>query len=153
MAFLDYDNDGDIDIVVNTNPGDHGPSEMPPVLLRNDIGQKRNWLSIRLVGKQSNADAIGAEVRIHSGDLKALRHVHAGSGYASQSDSRLFFGLNDNTTVDAIEVKWPSGLVQTFDNVAASRHMRLEEGGVLEEVKPPVFNDAKVAHADVESTE
>jgi hypothetical protein len=131
LAFADFDNDGDLDIVVNNNPGDCGLTSVAPTMLKNNIGQSRRWLMVHLVGTRSNRDALGAEVRVYSKDFQALRHVHAGAGYASQSDPRLYFGLGDCQSVERMSVKWPSGAVQEFENVASDQMLMLEEGKPL----------------------
>jgi hypothetical protein len=144
VALGDFDNDGDLDIVMNTNPGDCGKTSVPPVLLRNELGQKRNWLAVELVGTYCNREAIGAEVRIVYGDspglppLRAFRHVTAGSGYASQSAHRLHFGLgDDHRTVTSLSVRWPGRRdEQTFENIPANRWVRIHEGGRLEVFDP-----------------
>src|SRR5712691_10889995 len=82
MAVADFDNDGALDIVTNTNPGDSGDaSKARPALLHNQIGAKRSWLAVELKGTQSNRDAVGAMVTVESGGTKQLRLVSAGSGF------------------------------------------------------------------------
>ena len=85
-AFGDFDNDGDIDVLVNNLDG-------PPTLLRNDGGNKNNWLLIKCVGTKSNRSAIGARVRVTSGGRTQIDEVLSGSSYYSQHDLRLHFGL------------------------------------------------------------
>jgi hypothetical protein len=129
VAVADYDNDGDLDIAVNHNLGDSGEaSRGRATLLRNDIGERRHWLAVELVGTQSNRDAVGAEVVLESGDLRQLRLVTAGSSYASQNGQRIYFGLGDRQSAGRLEVRWPSGLVETFDDLEAGWLVRLEEG-------------------------
>ena len=129
FAIADFDNDGDLDIAVNNNPGDNGDAERAAaVLLRNDIGSSRNWLVVDLVGTASNRDAVGAEVRVRAADLRLMRQVTAGSGYASQHSRRLHFGLDDQTTIDRLEVRWPSGTTETFADLAARQQVRIVEG-------------------------
>lgn len=138
MATVDIDNDGDLDLVINTNPGDCGKESVSPAVLRNDIGNTRNVLVVNLKGTNSNHDAIGALVTIETkpGDgeqpLKLTRHVHCGSGYASQSDLRLFFGLANHTEVKSMQVRWPNGKTQEFDTIPANSMVRLIEGGKLD---------------------
>jgi hypothetical protein len=132
MAVADFDNDGDLDIVINNNPGDSGRAELAQaVLLRNDTGTRRNWLAVELRGTRGNRDAVGAVVTIETGGGKQLRYVTAGSGYASQQSARLYFGLGDQTKVDALTVRWPSGLVQRFENITAKQLLQITEGGEL----------------------
>jgi len=134
MAIADFDNDGALDIITNTNPGDSGdPSKARPALLRNNIGSRRNWLAVELEGTQSNRDAVGAMVTIETGGEKQLRLLSAGSGFASQNSARLYFGLNDKTTIDALTVRWPSGRVERFEKVGdktivARQLVRIKEG-------------------------
>ena len=140
IAFLDYDNDGDLDVAVNHNPGDNDIVERRrAVLLRNDIGSHRSWLAVELTGTESNRDGVGATVIARSGDLEQMRLVTAGSSYASQHAMRLNFGLGDHSSVDELEVHWPSGLVETHRDVEANQLVRLVEGQGLERVElPPV---------------
>lgn len=136
MAIADFDNDGDYDIVINTNPGDCGKRSVPPVLLRNDIGQNRNWLAVKLTGTHSNRDAIGAQVTVrcvsNAGDVvQMLRHVSAGGGYASQNSDRLYFGLRDFSQVTSLTVVWPSGQSHTFRNVGINQFLHIDENGEI----------------------
>ena len=118
MAYADFDNDGALDIITNTNPGDSGDaSKARPALLHNNIGGRRNWRAIELQGTQSNRAAVGATVTIEAGGEKQLRLLSAGSGFASQNSARLYFGLNDKTQIDALTVRWPSGKIERFERV------------------------------------
>jgi len=143
MAVADFDNDGALDIIMNTNPGDSGdPTKARPALLRNNIGAKRNWLAVELVGTQSNRDAVGAMVTIETGGAKQLRLVSAGSGFASQNTERLYFGLNDKTRVDVLTVRWPSGRIETFRSIGdqpinANRVIRITEGTQIDQAALP----------------
>ena len=134
MATADFDNDGDLDIVINNNAGDSGDQERArAVLLRNNIGQKRNWLAVDLEGVESNRDAVGALVTIERQGQKQARLVTAGSGFSSQHSARLYFGLNDQTEVDALTVRWPRGRVERFEKIAAQpiktrQLIKLKEG-------------------------
>ena len=139
MAVADFDNDGALDIIMNSNPGDSGdPTKARPALLRNNIGSKRNWLAVELVGTQSNRDAVGAMVTIETAGAKQLRLVSAGSGFASQNTERLYFGLNDKTLVDVLTVRWPSGRIETFRSIGdqpinANRVIRITEGTQIDQ--------------------
>jgi hypothetical protein len=143
MAIADFDNDGALDIIMNSNPGDSGDAtKARPALLRNNIGSRRNWLAVELTGTQSNRDAVGAMVTIETGGAKQLRLVSAGSGIASQNSERLYFGLNDKSQIDALTVRWPSGRVERFNNIEnqpiAARHViRITEGTRIEQLMLP----------------
>jgi hypothetical protein len=109
VAVGDYDNDGDVDIAVSNNG-------QAPALLRNDSNTGNHWLAVKLRGAGpplSNRDAVGARVKVTAGDLTQVDEVISGSGYMSQSDLRLFFGLGQRREVDYVTVRWPSGIVQT----------------------------------------
>jgi len=145
MATADFDNDGDLDIVINSNPGDSGdPTKSRATLLRNNVGATRNWLAVELRGgagahdgdtiaKWSNRDAVGAQVTLETGADKQLRLVTAGSGFASQHSARLYFGLGERDHADALVVRWPSGRVERFEQIGgqpigARRVVRVAEG-------------------------
>jgi len=118
----DIDGDGDLDILMTTNDG-------PPYLLRNDGGNRNNWLRIRTVGTTSNHDGIGTVVRIRSASGKQWDTVRTGSSYCSQSEKVLTFGLGRDRAVDSLELAWPSGVVQRFSNVPANQLITVEEDG------------------------
>jgi len=130
-AFGDYDNDGDIDVLV-LNMND------PPSLLRNDGGNRLNWIKIKLVGTQCNRTAIGARVRVVTGKHSQINEVHSGDSVMSQSDLRLHFGLGQAKTVDLIEVKWPTTQkVEKFTRVEANQILTIREGaGIIKAEKP-----------------
>jgi len=134
IALLDYDNDGDLDIAVNHNPGDNGRdiSGVQAKLLRNDVGQRHNWLVVTLEGATVNRDAVGATVRIETGEVRQLRLVSAGNAYASQQTRRLYFGLGEAARIDALTVRWPGGQVETHRDLEANRRYHLVEGRPLE---------------------
>jgi hypothetical protein len=119
-AFGDIDNDGDVDIVV-ANLKD------TPTILRNEGGNARNWLSIRLVGTHCARDAIGARVTVMAGNLTQMREVKSGSGYLSQNDMRLHFGLGDAKQVASVTVRWICGHVETFKKIDANQVLVIEE--------------------------
>ena len=123
-AVGDYDNDGDLDILVS-NLGQQAS------LLRNDGGNANHWLQARLVGRRSNRDAVGAWVTARTDSVAQVQQVIAGRSYLSQSDLRLHFGLGTRTRVDRLEVRWPSGQVDTYADVAADQLVVLEEGQAL----------------------
>ena len=125
-AYADYDHDGDLDLLISTNNG-------PAHLFRNDGGNRNHWLSIRLTGTRSNHDGIGAVVRVTSAGGKQWNMVRSGSSYCSQSDLALTFGLGEDTSAN-LEVDWPSGGRQQFQNVAADRRIRIDEGSGLSQL-------------------
>lgn len=119
-TFADYDLDGDIDIIV-TN------SNTAPRLLRNDGGNRKSWLQIRLTGTKGSTDAIGARVKVTTGKLTQTREVQSGDGYLSQRDLTLHFGIGDSEQVDSIEVQWQRGTKQVIKSVSANQVLSLEE--------------------------
>jgi len=119
-AFGDYDNDGDIDVfIVNLNDGG--------VLLRNEGGNRNSWLEIRLVGRKSNRDGVGARLTIKAGDLTRVMQRTSATTYLSSNDPRLHLGLGNRERVDRIEVVWPSGVVQVVENVPARQVLTIQE--------------------------
>ena len=119
-AFGDIDNDGDIDIVVSN-------LKNAPTVLRNDGGNASQWLQVKLIGTHCNRDAIGARVVLVSGDVTQIREVKSGSGYLSQNDLRLHFGLGNATRVDTLTVRWLCGKVQTLQNVETNQVLVISE--------------------------
>jgi hypothetical protein len=119
-AFGDFDNDGDIDVLImNVNE--------PPSLLRNDAPTGNHWIKIRLEGTKSNRSAIGARVLVRYGGKVQVQEVLSGSSFICANDPRLHFGLGTAATAD-IEVRWPSGLVESMKSVAANQLITLREG-------------------------
>ena len=132
VAFGDYDNDGDIDVLI-TN------SNQTPDLLRNESSNQNNWLNLQLIGTASNRDAIGARVKLFAPGLEPqLREVKSGSSYLCQSDMRLHFGLGKASIVDRIEIRWPSGLKETFEEIKPNQFLQIREGE-----KRKIFLDSK----------
>jgi hypothetical protein len=126
-AFGDFDNDGDVDIVVvNHNE--------PPSLLRNDVNGGYHWIKVKLTGVKSNRSAIGTRVTVRYGDRIQAQEVLAQSSYLSVNDRRLHFGLGTSTSVD-IEVRWTAGTVEKFTGVAADRLILITEGSGITEQK------------------
>jgi hypothetical protein len=120
-AYGDYDNDGDLDLLLTANNG-------PARLLRNDGGTNRK-LRVALAGSASNRDAIGARVRLDLGGRQTVWHmVKTGSSYLSQSELPLTFGLGARQKVDGIEIAWPNGRTERLPGVAADRAITIHEG-------------------------
>ncbi len=117
--FADYDNDGLVDIyVVNNGEKSYDSKEdRKGVLLKNISENMNNWLKIRLQGVKSNRDGFGTKVRIVAGDNVLVSELVSGAGYFSTNAKELYFGLGQATKIDCIEVKWPSGIVQTYENI------------------------------------
>ncbi len=116
----DYDNDGDIDVYV-MNLNSHGK------LLRNNQGNKNNWITLNLKGTISNRDGIGSRIKLTSGNKVQTAQKKSTTGYLSQNDSRLQFGLLKNKIVDKIEIKWPSGKLQVLENVKVNQILTVTE--------------------------
>ena len=120
-AFGDLDNDGDVDIVVS-NVGQKA------YVLRNDGGNAKNWIGIETVGTKSNRDGIGARIKIVStSGMTQYYTVNTAVGYLSASDKRVIAGLGDDPTAKLIEIRWPSGIVQTFHDVKARQFLKAVE--------------------------
>ena len=119
-AFGDYDNDGDVDVLVmNMNER--------PSLLRNDYAGSNAWLGVRLEGTSSNRTAIGAVVTVTAGGRRHTRAVVSQASYYSHDDVRLHFGLGDSLKAERIDVGWPDGSVQTLTDVATKRYITIKE--------------------------
>ena len=119
-AFGDFDNDGDLDIVImNQNE--------PPSLLRNDAPPANRWIKIRLRGTNSNRSAIGARVVVRSGGTVQVQEVMSQSSYVSSNDPRLHFGLGSARFVD-LEIRWPLGAVEKHQNVPVNQLITVSEG-------------------------
>ena len=127
VAVADFNNDGRLDLVMNTN-------NETPVLYLNNLKNVGNSVELKLVGTASNRDAIGACVHLTAGGKTMMRQVEAGSGYASQMMFPLHFGLGKADRVDAVEIRWPSGLVQHLEGpelaamMKGNHELRIEEG-------------------------
>ena len=120
-AFADFDNDGDVDVVVN-NVHD------TPDLFRLDQSGERHWLTVKLVGSRSNRSAIGALVRLVTADGEQRQEVRSGGSYYSQNDLRLHFGLGAARVVERVVVRWPNGLEEAWPRLAIDRLHTLTEG-------------------------
>ena len=133
-VFGDYDNDGDVDVFVLTMNG-------PARLLRNEGGNQNHWLRVKLVGGAGRAEArparatllsnrngIGARVTVWVGGRQQVREVRSGSSYLSQNDFRLHFGLGSAVKADSVVVRWPGGIVDRLETLAADREVVVQEG-------------------------
>ena len=120
-AVADFDNDGDLDIVIS-NSNDF------PQLLRNDGGNANHWLEVMLVGVKSNRDGRGASLKLTTEGLVELRQAQGGMGYMSAQDPRIHFGLGQRKRVESLEITWPSGIVDKLENVPINQIITVKEG-------------------------
>ena len=120
-AFDDLDNDGDMDAVIIN-------SRREPTLLRNDTSNPHHWLGVRLQGRQSNRDGIGAHVKVQAGELRQLAEVHSGRGYQGHYGLQLHFGLALHPRIDKIEVQWPGGEIDVLQNVPVDQCLKIVQG-------------------------
>ena len=119
-AYADIDGDGDLDVAISSNGG-------PARLLRNDGGNANHWLRLKLKGKASNRDAIGARVALKAGELAQTRQLFPAKGYLSSVEKPLTFGLGDSAEVDSIEITWPSGKTSKLGPRKADAVVEIEE--------------------------
>jgi len=123
-AFGDFDNDGDVDVVAN-------PVNGFPQLLRLDTTDGKpsanHWIKVRTIGTKSNRSGIGARIHCVTGEHRQMDEVRSGGSYASQNDLRVHFGLGPATKVDRLEISWPSGQVDSMENVAADQVVYVQE--------------------------
>ena len=133
-AVGDFDNDGDLDILVSNNGGS-------PQLLRNDGGNANHWLQILLIGTRSNRDGVGARLKISARDLTLYEQKKGGTSYQSAQDPRLHFGLGNRTKVDLIEIRWPSGSLTRLSGIASDQILAVKEGvGLVKRSFPRVVS-------------
>ena len=121
LAAADIDNDGDLDLLVTNNAG-------VADLLRNGAGAGANSLLVKLVGTQSNRNAIGARVRVTSGGRTQVREVRAGASYLGQHDLRVHIGLGRAAAIERLEIRWPNGQAETVPNVTVNQIVTITEG-------------------------
>jgi hypothetical protein len=131
-AFADYDDDGDMDVLVTA-------LDEPPLLMRNVTPTSGHRLQVRLVGSRSNRDGVGARVTLTAAGRTQLRERKGGGSYLSASEPRLHFGLGGATSAERVQVLWPSGRKQTIENVPADRVLVLREQDATGSVVGPVL--------------
>jgi len=125
VAFADFDNDGNMDVVIN-NINDF------PTLLKNEGGNRNHWIEIKTVGTKSNRAGIGTRVEVVTGGHAQVDEVRSGGSYLSQSDLSLHFGVGRETKIDLLDLRWPSGMVDQVRNLPADRVITVKEGvGVI----------------------
>ena len=120
LAVADFDNDGNLDVVISN-------LNQRPVLLRNQGVRAGNWITIRAKGKKSNAFGLGATVTVETSEGRQVREINNVASYLSSNDIRLHFGLGAATVIRQIEVVWPSGTHQTLKDVAVNQVLVIEE--------------------------
>ena len=120
LAIGDLDNDGRIDAVVTTNDG-------PVYILHNETATSNHWLTLKLVGHKSNRDAIGAEVKLTTASGSQFATATTASSYLSASDKRVHFGLGTEAIAQTIEIRWPSGTLQSLKNIKADQILQVDE--------------------------
>ncbi len=120
-AFGDIDNDGDVDIVIANNNG-------PANLLIRKGNPGKNWVGFSLVGVKSNKDAIGALITIDSHDLLQKRVVNTAGSYMASNDKRILFGLDNQSNIEKIEIKWPSGIIDKYERIKVNNYYEVIEG-------------------------
>jgi hypothetical protein len=122
-AIWDYDNDGDMDIIVS-----HIDLQADASLLRNDGGNTNHWLGLKLVGENGPASAIGARVTVSAGDMTQVHINQWSTSYLTSHDPRLHIGLGEKNHVDRIEIIWSNGKKEVFDNPVIDRYLTIKEG-------------------------
>ena len=123
-AFGDFNNDGCVDVLVNNQ-------NSKPSLIKVTQQNRNHWINIKLVGTKSNRSAIGARLKCVAGSLSQIDEVQSGGSYLSQNDLRIHFGIGEKTSIDVLEIRWPSGAVDRLHNIAPDQFIRIEEGGKL----------------------
>ena len=121
MATGDFDNDGDLDVLI-TNNGE------APALLRNEGGSRNNWIGLQLIARQSNHAAVGAVISWQAGSLKRSRLKTSGGSYLASHDPREILGIGSATKIDYVEIRWPSGKIDKLTNPPINRYLKVVEG-------------------------
>jgi hypothetical protein len=125
-AFGDVDNDGDIDVLISN-------SGQEPTLLINQVGRKRNWVSLKLIGTKSNRDAVGTRIVLETENSSQTDQVTGGGSYLSASDLRLHFGLGSSERIKALKIRWPSGTEEVLRDLKGNRFLTIREGAARTE--------------------
>src|SRR5262245_6378814 len=121
LAFGDFDNDGDLDAVIN-------PVNDYPSLLRSDVKAGNNWIAVKIRGVKSNSSGIGARIKVVTDERAQIDEVRSGGSYYSQNDLCVHFGLGKATKIKSIEVRWPSGIVDTIGETPVNQKIYVKEG-------------------------
>ena len=119
-AFGDYDNDGDVDIFIVNNHAE-------PALLRNDGGNRNNWLHVELIGANTNRNAVGAKIQVKTANQTQIREIYAGDSYMSSNSLIAEFGVGSATQVESVQVIWSNGETQTLHNIPANQRIRVTQ--------------------------
>jgi hypothetical protein len=127
LAVWDFDNDGDLDIIIS-----HLDGNGAPVLLRNDGGNSNHWLGLTLKGKDGQASAIGAKVTVTAGGKKQVMVNQWATSYLSNNDPRIHFGLGQEKQIDLLEITWSDGKKEVYNKIDSNRYITIKEGtGIL----------------------
>lgn len=126
-CFGDLDNDGDLDILVNNCGG-------RPHLLLNQVGSRRNWILLNLIGSRSNRDGVGARIEVTTADGRQIDQVTGGGGYLGASDLRAHFGLGEAETIQSLRIRWPGGTEEVYRDLDSNRILSIREGAGKVEV-------------------
>jgi len=121
-AFADFDDDGDLDVLVNN-------IDEKPTLLRNEMGNRSHWIGLKLVGRHCNRDAVGARVTLKTREGIQLAEVHPGYSYLASNDPRLLFGLGPGPVAGSgeIQIRWPDGVLQTVRDLPVDCYNSITE--------------------------
>jgi enediyne biosynthesis protein E4 len=120
MAIADIDNDGRLDTVVTTNDG-------PIYILHNETPTQNHLLTLKRAGHRSNRDAIGAEVKLLTAKGPQFATVSTAGSYLSSGDKRVHFGLGAESVAQSIEIRWPSGILQSLKNIRGDQILQIDE--------------------------